>query len=157
MEITVRREKGTKKTTPGRMYVNGKMFCYTLEDVERPGVARDPSKKVYGETAIPRGRYQVTVSKSTRFKRDMLLLLNVPQFEGIRVHSGNTAEDTHGCIIVARNRESLDKIYGDSRLLEGSLTTLVKKALASKEKVFITVTHEEEGTVLQIPEISIKA
>lgn len=139
MEITLQREKGTKKTTPGKMYVDGKMYCYTLEDVERPGVGTDSSKKVYGETAIPPGRYKVTVTLSHRFKREMVLLLSVPNFEGIRVHSGNTSEDTHGCILVARNRLNLDKIYGDSRMLEASFTSLVKKALALKESVYINV------------------
>lgn len=157
MLVKIVREDGTDKSTPGVMYVNNKFFSYTLEDVERPEIMNDPSKKVYGKTAIPRGRYRAIVNKSDKFKREMVLLLDVPHFEGIRVHSGNDAEDTHGCPLVARNRKNKDYVWGDSRKLEGMLTSLVKKAIANGEKVWFEVTHKEEGNTLVLPEVHIKA
>jgi len=155
MEILVRREKGTKKSTPGKMYVDGKMFAYTMEDVERLGVAVDKSKKVYGRTAIPRGKYKAIVNYSPHFKREVTLLLDVPQFKGIRIHSGNTAADSEGCILVAKNRKNKDKIWGDSRKLESKLTNMVKKAQASKEKVYISIAGVEDGELLVLDEVAV--
>lgn len=84
--------------TIGKLYIDGKLFCDTLEDVVRPdGV------KVYGETAIPAGTYKVILNMSNRFKRIMPLLLNVPMFEGIRIHEGNSSADSSGCILVGKN------------------------------------------------------
>lgn len=86
--------------TIGKLYINGQYFCDTLEDkVRKDGV------KVYGETAIPKGIYNVIVNMSNRFKRFLPLLLNVPMFEGIRIHAGNTKEDTHGCILLGENKK----------------------------------------------------
>lgn len=101
--------------------------CETLEDK-----VRDLTKevKVFGETAIPAGIYKINITYSNRFKRDLPLLLNVPQFDGIRIHPGNTAEDTHGCILVGINNiigkitnskvtfEALYKIMLDSNQTE---------------------------------------
>ena len=98
IEIKVIREKSTLQSTQGEMFVNGEFVCYTLEDVERP-------VKVFGATAIPKGTYNGIVNVSNRFKRMMPLLLNVPGFEGVRIHAGNTAKDTHGCILVGLQRD----------------------------------------------------
>lgn len=131
MDIKVIREGMTKVSTYGKMYVDGQFFCYTIEDVER-------EKKIKGKTAIPLGRYKVEVTPSPRFHREMVLLHDVPKFEGIRIHSGNDATHTDGCIIVARNRLNKDYIQGDSRKLEGMITNLVKK---EKGDVYLTVMH----------------
>ena len=93
LEFTLKRAKSSKLSTMGELYIGTKFLCYTLEDVERP-------KKIYGATAIPKGSYKGIVNVSARFKRMMPLLLNVPGFEGVRIHAGNTANDTHGCILV---------------------------------------------------------
>jgi len=85
MKIEVIRHTFTERSTIGSLYLNGKFECYTLEDVVRVG------EKVPGATAIPEGIYPVQITFSNRFKRDLPLLLNVPNFDGIRIHTGNYA------------------------------------------------------------------
>lgn len=92
----------------GDLLIDGHFFCYTLEDE-----LRDRTEKVYGRTCIPAGEYRVVVDMSNRFKRLMPRLLNVPMFEGIRIHGGNTSKDTHGCPLVAFNTDGL-KIWGSA-------------------------------------------
>lgn len=94
MKLELKRQTFTDKSTIGKLYLDGEFFCFTLEDVVRDG------PKVWGETAIPPGTYEVKITYSPRFKRELPLLLNVPGFEGIRIHSGNAAKDTHGCLLV---------------------------------------------------------
>jgi len=107
MNIEVSRFSHTATTTLGRLAVEGRFECYTLEDVVRPPGLR----KVWAQTAIPAGRYEVALTYSTRFHELMPELLNVPNFQGIRIHSGNTAADTAGCLLtgtaVAPNRERI--------------------------------------------------
>jgi len=98
MKIKVERIYKAPTYTIGKLYIDGKYFCDTLEDV-----VRADGVKVYGETAIPSGTYKVILNVSNRFKGVMPLLINVPNFEGIRIHAGNTAVDTHGCILVGKN------------------------------------------------------
>lgn len=96
MKLQVVRETFTPKSTIGKLYIGGRFFCYTLEDVDRDknkdGDLNDAGEqKVYGETAIPKGTYKVTLTMSNRFKVVMPLLSNVAGFEGIRIHTGNYA------------------------------------------------------------------
>jgi hypothetical protein len=112
MKITVKRLHRTDKSTIGELFIDGKFECYTLEDVER-------KIKIKSETAISKGEYKVIINQSNRFKRLLPLLLNVPNFEGVRIHSGNSNHDTEGCILVGKTR-SLDYI-GNSRLAFGKL------------------------------------
>ena len=115
MKIEVIRHTFTGRSTIGSLYIDKKFECYTLEDVVRTG------PKVHGQTAIPEGTYEVQITFSPRFKRDLPLLLNVPNFEGVRLHSGNRAEETEGCILVGRavlphevrgSRAAFDGLYG---------------------------------------------
>jgi hypothetical protein len=118
MELTIIRDTYTSKSTIGKLFIDGVEFCYTLEDI-----VRGEGIKVYGETAIPHGEYSMTMSYSNRFKQLMPLLYNKPDltvkddkgisFSGIRIHSGNKAEHSHGCILLGSSK-SIDFI-GNSR------------------------------------------
>lgn len=102
MEILIKRLYKTENSTIGELTIDGKFECFTLEDKERP-------VKIKGETAIPRGTYKVIINKSNRFKRLLPLLIDVKNFEGVRIHPGNSNHDTEGCILVGLNR-SIDYI-----------------------------------------------
>lgn len=127
----VRKELG-KACTIGSLYVDGAFECYTLEDVVRPdGV------KIYGETAIPKGLYMVSITMSPRFKRELPLLENVKMFSGVRIHPGNDAGDTEGCILVGRGK-ARDTIT-ESRLAFDGLFAKIKAAQARQELITIEV------------------
>lgn len=117
--------------TIGRLYINGERFCDTLEDKDRGLIKEMPLKllnhlKVKHETAIPTGTYRVIVNRSPKFKRDLPRLLNVPAFDGILIHRGNTAVDTSGCILVGENKVK-GKVL-NSTPYEIKLTTLIQEA-----------------------------
>lgn len=131
MKIEVIRNQLTSVSTIGSMYVNGMWECYTLEDVVRKG------PKVPGKTAIPEGTYGVRVTFSNRFKRDLPLLDNVPGFEGVRIHSGNSDVDTEGCLLVGRAK-SIDRIY-NSRDAFDTLYSKILAAWTNHEPIEITV------------------
>lgn len=104
MNITVKRFEFGSTYTIGKMYIDGEYFCFTLEDKERQVDGQEVSEwKIPGQTAIPTGTYSVTVDMSNRFKRLMPHIMNVPGFEGIRIHSGNTDADTEGCILLGQH------------------------------------------------------
>lgn len=105
MFIEVKRVTKLPKCTIGEMYVDGVFECYTVEDTVRE-VKGSPVKtwKIPHVTAIPSGDYNVRITMSNRFKKLMPLLDGVEGFEGVRIHTGNTAEDTEGCIIVGAGK-----------------------------------------------------
>lgn len=130
-KITVKRDTYNPKNTLGKLYINDVFFCETLEDVVRDinkdGDLDDAGEtKVYGETAIPSGAYKMIINMSNRFKKEMPLLLNVKGFDGIRIHSGNTEADTHGCILVGLTRTKDNKI-GQSQLAFSKLMLELSK------------------------------
>ena len=105
MKIFVKRTIFNESNTLGEMFIDDKPFCYVVEDKVRDynndgDLDDEGEEKVYGETAIPKGTYKVIVSMSNRFKKLMPEILNVKGFKGIRIHAGNTALDSHGCLIV---------------------------------------------------------
>lgn len=109
MKLNLKRIQLDSDVTIGTLSINGVFECWTLEDTVRPdGV------KIYGETAIPTGVYSVDITYSPRFKVQMPLLINVAGFVGVRIHPGNSADDTEGCIIVGTDR--LSKSLGRSRM-----------------------------------------
>ena len=109
MELTLKRLHKNPTYTIGKLCVDGVYFCDTVEDTDR-GLTQQMSnsyneaRKVYGKTAIPVGRYRVVLSYSDKFKKSLPLLNDVMCFSGVRIHSGNTAEDSLGCIIVGENK-----------------------------------------------------
>lgn len=134
MELKLTRNYQKDFYTIGRLYVEGELFSNTLEDPVRD--YSDPNYKVYGKTAIPYGRYRITMVHSPKFSkryggRKVPLLNNVPDFTGILIHSGNTAEDTDGCILVGQNTQR--------GRVTSSLTTLYKLL-----DIFDSVPEDEE-------------
>ena len=119
LAFRLQREEFTTESTVGKLYFRlsdrdpWTWLCWALEDVVRE-VPGEPVEawKVKGQTAIPRGIYTVHVAYSNRFKTDLPLLLDVPGFEGVRIHGGNTAADTEGCILVAHHHPREDVIQG---------------------------------------------
>lgn len=102
MEITLHRSILDPKFSLGELLVNGVRLGYTCEDADRK--LEDGGEKVYGKTAIPRGRYQVILSFSNRFQRVMPEIVGVPGYSGVRIHGGNTDADTLGCPLLGRVR-----------------------------------------------------
>ena len=121
----------------GKLYIDGIYFCDTLEDTVRDinhnGKFDNGEVKVYGKTAIPFGKYSVVYTHSPKFKRKLPLLLNVPQFEGIRIHPGNTAEDSLGCILVGKNT-AVGKLT-ESKMTSDKLNNLIETAINNKENI----------------------
>jgi len=95
---------GKEAYTPSRVYLNGVFFCFCCEDDDR--LLEKGGVKVKTRTAIPRGSYHLTVTRSNRFGKDLPELLQVPQFEGVRIHGGNTAENSEGCLLFGQVRTS---------------------------------------------------
>lgn len=109
MEILIKRIAKKNTYTIGKMYLNGVYFADTLEDKDR-GLTQSMSLeeikkiKIPGETAIPTGTYKVIVNMSPKFKRLLPRLLNVPGFDGILIHKGNSDKDSSGCVLLGENK-----------------------------------------------------
>lgn len=110
------------------------VFCNTLEDTVRD---LSNEKKVYGKTAIPYGEYKVVYNWSPKFGRNLPRLLNVPAFEGILIHPGNTADDSAGCILVGRNTE-VGRLT-ESRYTSDKLNVLIEDAQRRGESITIEI------------------
>lgn len=126
MTLEIERYDLTPMRTIGHLRLDNAVFCYTLEDCVR-------DMKIPHETAIPVGTYAVILNDSVRFKRRMPLLQNVPGFEGVRIHPGNTTEDTSGCILVGFNRQE-NTITGSRRAFE-SLMARMEAAVTANEPI----------------------
>ena len=115
--------------------LEGVFLCDTLEPTWRDYA--HGGRKIKGRSAIPEGRYAVVISYSPKFKQWLPILLGVPNFSGIRIHAGNTAKDTEGCILVGENRE-VGKVLDSRKWLKG----IKHKIVAAKERgeaVWITI------------------
>lgn len=135
MKLRVERGAPGASSTIGKLYVDGVFFAYTLEDIDRQ--LESGGKKIQGETAIPRGSYKVIIDFSNRFQKQMMHVLNVPGFEGIRIHAGNTDKDTEGCILLGKVRS--DNAVFNSREAVNALFDKVRAALSAGQEVNLEV------------------
>ena len=136
MNLLLIREPTNEFGTFGKLYINGLFECHTFEDKDRYLEYQD-NIKIKGDSAIPRGVYNVVIDMSQRFKKLMMRLVDVPRFSGIRIHSGNTKEDTEGCILLGNGRSRNGVI--DSRTAVNKVFDIVDRALKSGESVTIEV------------------
>ena len=142
LQITVTRHSPRPDYTIGRMDINGTKFSDTLEDTDR-GLTSDMSPddikriKVYGKTAIPKGTYKVSVQYWTKHKIYVPFIHDVPGFTSILIHSGNTPEDTLGCILVGEN--TIKGRLTNSRPYMTRLTKLCQEAIRRGEPIRITI------------------
>lgn len=134
MKLRVERLWKKPAYTVGRLYVDGKLYCNTLEDVVRD---LDKEAKVPGKTAIPAGTYKVIYNWSPKFGRNLPRLLNVPHFDGILIHPGNTADDSAGCILVGKNTE-VGRLT-ESRYTSDKLNVLIEDAQRHGEEITIEI------------------
>lgn len=140
MRMRLQRRFLGEEYTIGRLYIDGIFLCDTLEDKVRDynadGDLDDPGEtKVYGKTAIPYGKYNVDLTMSQKFKRLVPLVMDVPGFTGIRIHRGNTAKDTEGCILPGINNEV------------GRVSNSTKYELIIIEKMLKAIREGEEITL----------
>ena len=154
MNITLRRVAKKPTYTIGRLYIDGVKICDTIEDTDR-GLKQDTpleqikKKKVYAKTAIPTGTYEITMNiVSPRFSKKAFYyqncnggrvprLLNVPGFDGILIHVGNTAADTEGCILVGTNSQVGKVLNSKTTFLR--LYKQLDAAARKGEKITITI------------------
>lgn len=141
MKLRLERLWPKKDYTVGRLYVDGRLLCNTLEDrivdKNKNGVFDGDEKKVYGESAIPYGTYKIIYNWSPKFGRNLPRLLNVPHFEGILIHPGNTAADSAGCILVGKNTE-VGRLT-NSRYISDELNKLIDEAQQKGEPITIEI------------------
>lgn len=102
MILELHRDPSPKAHNWGELYLDGKLLGQTLEDEDR--FLETGEEKIRGQTAIPRGRYKVTITDSARFGRPMPLVHDVPGFSGVRIHGGNTEANTEGCPLLGMRR-----------------------------------------------------
>lgn len=140
MRLTLIRIANKPTYCIGKLYVDGKYFCDTLEDHDRGlddsmELSDIISLKKYGETAIPTGIYNVLLTYSPKYKKVMPLINNVKGYSGIRIHSGNTAKDTLGCLLVGKNKE-VGKVLDSRNTYNALFKRLQQKG---KDKIIIDI------------------
>lgn len=131
MKLELFRNKSSANSTIGRLMIDGAFQCWTLEDVVR-------SEKIAGITAIPAGTYKIIINTSTRFARRLPLLVDVPGYTGVRIHPGNCAHDTEGCILpgtsmtvdwVGGSRAAFESLFSMMDLPDQEISITIKDAL----------------------------
>jgi len=133
MKLELVRQEFTDVSTIGELLIDGEHFCYTLEDPVR-------DEKIYGMTAIPYSTYEVVVTYSPRFHKYMPLLKNVENFEGVRIHAGNTADQTEGCVLVGFTKGK-DFIGGSIKAFNALMQKIKGQELALEIKDEIPVSN----------------
>ena len=143
MRLRLERHSSGKVATIGELSINGVGFCHVLEDVirERKGVPVE-KWKVAGETAIPAGTYRVEITYSPRFQADLPLLLSVPGFAGVRIHAGNTHENTEGCLLVGQWRGG--EVVHDSRKTLEALMDALEAGMQDGMPITLEIVNPED-------------
>jgi hypothetical protein len=140
MKLTLRRKTFTETSTIGELSIDGKFECFILEDKDRGLNQSLPSEakqlKVDAKTAIPKGTYEIAITFSNRFKQYLPLIMAVPAFEGIRIHSGNVSADTEGCLLPGQTM-SIDMVQQSKKAF--SLLFAKLKAVEKTEKIIIEI------------------
>ena len=136
MKLLLIRTVGTKGYTAGKLLIDGEHECDCLEDEAR-------EVKIQDATAIPLGTYQIVITMSNRFKKPLPLLLNVPNFSGVRIHCGNTALDTSGCILVGSIVDEEEGVLAGSRAAMHDLQAKIQAELDKGEEVWITIINAQ--------------
>ena len=140
MKLTLKRIALRPTYTIGKLYIDDVYFCDTIEDTVRDlnknGKFDKGETKVHSKTAIPYGTYEIKWTYSPRFKKYTPQLMNVPSFEGIRIHAGNTSADTEGCLILGKNKQ-VGKVL-NSRATINKFYPIIKNA-CSNGKVTIEI------------------
>lgn len=136
MNLLLIRDNFSSVCTLGKLFIDGQYEAEILEDQDRKLEAG--GKKIYGQTAIPKGTYKVVIDYSSRFQRNMPHILDVPQFEGIRIHPGNTAADTDGCLLIGTSRVA-NRAVLESRIAFTRFYAKLEAALDTGEEVTIEV------------------
>ena len=126
----------------GKLYINNEYFSDVLEDPDRGlqntmSVQEIQQLKVKGDTCIPYGTYDITITYSPKFKKRLPLINNVKGFEGIRIHSGNTSKDTEGCLLLGFNKIK-GKVINSKETVD-KFITIIQQALNKGEKVTIQI------------------
>jgi hypothetical protein len=145
MKIRVERQIFDDESTIGELLVDGAHECYVLEDKVREVPDKPVEEwKVAHLSAIPYGVYKLIINHSQRFNRDLPLLLNVPGFQGVRLHPGNYAGDTEGCLLVGRTRGA--DFVGESRAAFGLLYPKIKAAIDAGDEVTVEIAKADQPT-----------
>ena len=153
MELLLDRKYKKATYTIGKLYVNGNLVCDTIEDRDRGllqtmTLSEIKKKKVYGTTAIPRGRYQVVMNQisykfadrywAKPYQGKLPRLLNVPGFDGVLIHVGNSEYDSLGCVLVGDNKvkgKVVNSVNTFRMLMDSYLVPAAKKG----EEIWITI------------------
>ena len=140
MKLTLKRIALRSTYTIGKLYIDDVYFCDTIadtvRDINKNGKFDNGEKKIHSKTAIPYGIYEIKWTYSPRFKKYTPQLMNVPSFEGIRIHAGNTSSDTEGCLILGENKQ-VGKVL-NSRATINKFYPIIKEA-CSNGKVTIEI------------------
>lgn len=146
MDLFLERKILNDNSTEGNLLIEKKWFCHTIEDKVRakPGMWKSENK-VFAKTAIPYGRYEVAVTWSNKFQRRLPLIINVPDFEGIRIHNGTSELSSAGCVIVSFKSDDgpdskRNRLVNDKKAMN-DLCDLIEKT-QKKEKVWINIVEK---------------
>lgn len=142
--IKFERIEYTKHSTVSKLSVDNNVIGWGLEDVVRPAT----SKKVWGQTAIPAGRYQCIITWSPKFKRNMPELLGVPGYEKIRIHQGNDATNSEGCLLVGKGYDMKHPDWiANSKQMFAELYPLIENAISKRQLVWVEVVDTKSPVI----------